>query len=334
MVQFLLLDLSEMTHVFLQHLPQFNLTAYDTALGEPLAAADKRIYGKDRKARNYVSMLANLPDVDPTDSDLDRDRVRIGQPGDLAIDDRRALQEALRIMIPWRKGPFEVFGIQVDSEWVSSLKWNRVQPHLAPLKGRRILDIGSSCGYYLFRMRAAEPALVLGIEPYLTFYFQFQLLQRYIRADRLFTLPLRLEALPVISGYFDTIFCMGILYHQREPLEFLERIRRMMGRDGQLILETLVLAEDGDTELQPPGRYAKMNNVFSIPTVTRLIQWLQAAGFSDTRCVDITPTTLAEQRKTDWINSESLEDFLDPHNSAMTVEGHPAPVRAVVLAHA
>lgn len=127
---------------------------------------------------------------------------------------------------------------------------------------------------------------------------------------------------------------MGILYHQRDSLRILERIRQMMSRAGQLILETLVLAEDGDAEIRPPGRYAKMNNVFTIPTVTRLEKWLQAAGYSDIRCVDVTPTTLAEQRATDWINSESLEDFLDPQNSGLTVEGHPAPVRAVVLAHA
>jgi len=321
-----------MTHPFMLQLPRFGLTAHETALGDRLVAAEKRIYGNDRKARAYLAMLAGLPDIDPTGIDWDRGRIRIGQPEDLNADQRRAMQETLRIMIPWRKGPFDVFGIQVDSEWVSSLKWDRVRPHLAPLKGRRILDIGSSCGYYMFRMGADEPALVLGIEPYLTFYFQFQLLQRYIRAERLFTLPLRLEALPIMSGCFDTVFCMGILYHQRDPLRILERMRQMLSRGGELILETLVLAEDGDAELQPPGRYAKMNNVFTIPTVARLIKWLQAAGYNDIRCVDVTPTTLVEQRTTDWINSESLEDFLDPQNSELTVEGHPAPVRAVVLA--
>ena len=323
-----------MTHPFMEHLSHFELASYETALGNQLAPVEKRFHGNDRKARSYLSMLAGLPAIDPTGIDLDRDRIRIGRSQDLGMDDQRAMREALRIMIPWRKGPFEVFGIQVDSEWVSSLKWDRVRPHLASLKGRRILDIGSSCGYYMFRMCAAEPALVLGIEPYLTFYFQFQLLQRYIRAERVFTLPLRLEALPIMSGCFDTVFCMGILYHQRDSLRILERIRQMMSRAGQLILETLVLAEDGDAEIRPPGRYAKMNNVFTIPTVTRLENWLQAAGYSDIRCVDVTPTTLAEQRATDWINSESLEDFLDPQNSGLTVEGHPAPVRAVVLAHA
>lgn len=334
MVQFLLLDVPEVKHPFLQQLPCYGLTAYETALGDQLAPIEKRIYGNDRKARTYLKMLEGLPDIDPTDIDLDRGRIRIGQSQDLCEDDQRAMREALRIMIPWRKGPFDVFGIPVDSEWVSSLKWDRVRPHLAPLKGRRILDIGSSCGYYMFRMCADAPEFILGIEPYLTFYFQFQLLQRYIQAERVFTLPLRLEAFPAMSGCFDTVFCMGILYHQRDPLRALEKIRSMLGREGQLVLETLILAEDGDAELQPAGRYAKMNNVFTIPTVVRLKKWLHTAGYGDIRCVDITPTTLTEQRHTGWINSESLEDFLDPENPERTVEGHPAPVRAVVLAQA
>jgi len=323
-----------MTHPFLTQLPRHGLAGYVTALVDQLAPVEKIIHGNDRKARTYLKMLEGLPAIDPTDIDLDRGLIRIGQPQDLRADDRCALREALRTMIPWRKGPFDVFGLQVDSEWVSSLKWDRVRPHLAPLKGRRILDIGSSCGYYMFRMVADAPEFVLGIEPYLTFYFQFQLLQRYIRAARVFTLPLRLEAFPVMSGCFDTVFCMGILYHQRNPLRTLEKIRSMLGRGGQLILETLILAEDGDAVFAPPGRYAKMNNVFTIPTVLRLEKWLHTAGYGAVRCVDVTPTTLIEQRHTDWINSESLEDFLDPGNPARTVEGHPAPVRAVVLAQA
>lgn len=323
-----------MTHPFLPQLPRFGLAAYETALGDRLAPVEKRIFGNDRKARSYLAMFEGLPAIDPTDIDLDRDRIRIGQSQDLDTDDQRAMREALKIMIPWRKGPFDVFGLQVDSEWVSSLKWDRVGPHLAPLKGRRILDIGSSCGYYMFRMCADSPALILGIEPYLTFYFQFQLLQRYIRAERVFTLPLRLESFPVMTSCFDTVFCMGILYHQRDPLRMLQKIRSMLDRKGQVVLETLILDEDGDAVLQPPGRYAKMNNVFAIPTVARLEKWLHAAGYSDIHCVDVTPTTLAEQRATDWINSESLEDFLDPGNPGLTVEGHPAPVRAVLLAHA
>jgi tRNA (mo5U34)-methyltransferase len=326
------MDLPEMIHPLLAHLHRFGLARYETALRDRLDPVVKRIQDKDRKARTYLEMLADLPAIEPSSNDLDHDRIRIGQPGDLDPDGRRTLREALKTMIPWRKGPFDVFGIPVDSEWDSSLKWDRVRPHLPPLKGQRILDIGSSCGYYMFRMCADAPALVLGIEPYLTFYFQFQLLQQYIRDDRVFTLPLRLEAFPAMPGCFDTVFCMGILYHQRDPIQALENIRPLLTSGGQLVMETLVLAQTGDAILTPPGRYAKMNNVYAIPTVTRLEKWLHMAGYRHVRCVDVTPTTLDEQRPTDWINSESLDAFLDPLRPGLTVEGHPAPLRAVVMA--
>jgi tRNA (mo5U34)-methyltransferase len=292
------------------------------------------LHTRNRKARAFREALARLPDIRPGDMDLDRGRIRIGRPGELRPDDRRRLMEALRALVPWRKGPFDVFGIRVDSEWDASLKWERVRPHLEPLEGRRILDIGSSCGYYMFRMCSAAPRLLLGLEPYLTFYVQFQLLQHFIRADRVVTLPLRLEAFPPVPHGFDTVFVMGILYHQRDPGDVLNRIRRVLVPGGQLVLETLVLDRTEDAVLEPPGRYAKMNNVYAIPSVTRLTRWLRNAGYDGIRCVDVTPTTLAEQRPTNWINSESLDAFLDPHRPHMTVEGHPAPVRAVILAHA
>lgn len=323
-----------MMHPLIAQLHRFGLARYETALCDRLEPVVKRIRGKDRKARTYVEMLAGLPAIEPGSNDLDHDRIRIGQPGDLDPVNRRVLREALKTLIPWRKGPFDIFGIPVDSEWNSSLKWERVRPHLAPLQGKRILDIGSSCGYYMFRMCADAPALVLGVEPYLTFYFQFQFLQRYIRADRVFTLPLRLEALPAMPGCFDTVFCMGILYHQRQPVQALEKMRPLLASGGQLVMETLVLAQKGDAVLNPPGRYAKMNNVYAIPTVTRLEKWLRKAGYRRIRCVDVTPTTLDEQRPTEWINSESLDAFLDPLHPGLTVEGHPAPVRAVLLAQA
>mgnify|MGYP000032398788 FL=1 len=323
-----------MTHPFLEQLPRLGLAAYASAFQGQLTAVEKRIYGHDRKARPYLAMLESLPPMASVDTDLDRGCIRIGRPGDVSQEDQRALRHALRTVIPWRKGPFEVFGIRVDSEWVSSLKWDRVRPHLAPLAGRRILDIGSSCGYYLFRMSSDAPALMLGIEPYLTFYFQFQLLQHYIRAERLFTLPLRLEEFSGLPAFFDTIFCMGILYHRRDPRAALAKVRQLLRPGGELVLETLILADADDKVLEPRGRYAKMNNVHAIPSVTRLAAWLGAAGYRQVRCVDVTPTTLDEQRPTEWINSESLDAFLDPANPGLTVEGYPAPVRAVLLASA
>jgi tRNA (mo5U34)-methyltransferase len=321
-----------MIHPFLEDLGRWNLERFAAVLEARLTDRLREIAANDRKGQLYGDLMARLPAVRPGDVDLDRDWIRIGRPADLPHAAQQGIGAALRRLIPWRKGPYEIFGIRVDCEWASYLKWRRLTPGLASLAGRRVLDIGSSSGYYMFRMLPAAPALVLGIEPYLTYYFQFRLLQHYIAAPNVFTLPLRLEAFPVLDEYFDTVFCMGILYHQREPRAALARIGQLLRPGGELVLETLVLAGGQDDVLIPPGRYAKMNNVYAIPTVGRIEKWLRQAGFSRMRCVDTTPTTPAEQRRTDWMPFESLADFLDPGNPGATLEGHPAPLRAVMLA--
>ncbi|MCK5863518.1 MAG: DUF1698 domain-containing protein, partial [Marinobacter adhaerens] len=48
--------------------------------------------------------------------------------------------------------------------------------------------------------------------------------------------------------------------------------------------------------------------------------------------VDVTPTTTDEQRSTDWMRFNSLQDFLDPNDPSKTVEGYPGPLRATVIA--
>lgn len=321
-----------MIHPFLEELGRWNLEPHAAVLQTCLNDRLREIADGDRKGQLYSDLMARLPAVRPTAVDLGHDWIRIGRPEDLPREARQDFSDALRRLIPWRKGPYEIFGIRVDSEWASCLKWQRLAPCLASLAGRRVLDIGSSSGYYMFRMLPSAPNLVLGIEPYLTFYFQFQLLQHYIAAPNIFTLPLRLEAFPVLAEYFDTVFCMGILYHQREPLPALTRIGQLLRPGGELVLETLILSGEKNDVLRPTGRYAKMNNVYTVPTVRRIDKWLRQAGFRRIRCVNMTPTTPAEQRRTDWMPFESLTDFLDPGNPDATIEGHPAPLRAIVLA--
>jgi tRNA (mo5U34)-methyltransferase len=316
------------------HAPEHDLGPWETPLRELEERKASYIAQVDAKGRRYLGLLDQLPEATPSSLDLSGDRVRIGSPEDLAAGEGERLFEVLRGLSPWRKGPFEVFGTGIDSEWVSSLKWNRLQGHIAPLTGRRVLDIGSSNGYYLFRMAAQNPAIALGIEPYLTFYFQYLVLQRYARVPRIYSLPARFEEMPALHRYFDTIFCMGMLYHRRSPIDTLSEIRQNLRRGGELILETLVIAGEGDLALIPRERYAKMNNVYFLPTVSALSHWLERAGFEGVRCIDLTPTTSAEQRRTDWVQTESLADFLDPDDPGKTVEGYPAPLRAIILANA
>ncbi|WP_321529788.1 tRNA 5-methoxyuridine(34)/uridine 5-oxyacetic acid(34) synthase CmoB [uncultured Desulfuromonas sp.] len=287
---------------------------------------------RDRKSQAYLQLLENIPDNLQLEADLDRDWVSIGKAGELPADQDQQIQHALFGLRPWRKGPFKILGTEVDTEWVSYLKWNRLKEQIAPLQGRRILDVGSSSGYYLFRMLAADPQLVIGLEPYQTFYFQYCLLQKLLNHPRCYTLPGKFEELPEMTGSFDTLFHMGVLYHVRSPLDTLTRIRRTLRRGGELVLETLVIPGEEQVALTPSDRYAKMNNVFFLPTVNGLANWLARAGFTKIRCIDVTRTTSEEQRKTPWIQTESLADFLDPQDALKTIEGYPAPRRALMLA--
>ena len=297
-------------------------------------ARHQSIFGNDKKGLALARTLEGLPRVRPSSIDIDEGRIRIGSADDL--DDRQCneLLAGLKALKPWRKGPFDVFGIDVDCEWNSAIKWNRLADHLGDQAGKRVLDIGSSCGYYLFRLAAREPALLMGIEPYLTFYFQYLALSRYLDLPNVCCLPLKLEEIPSMPRCFDTVLCMGILYHRRSPLDTLLSIHDMMAPGGLLVLETLIIEGDEEIALFPQKRYARMGNIFFIPTVNCLEHWLTRCGFGEIRCVDISTTTPDEQRRTDWIDTQSLADFLDPADPAKTVEGYPAPVRAMVLATA
>jgi tRNA (mo5U34)-methyltransferase len=282
----------------------------------------------------YADAIRECPDCLPSCIELETNCIIIGRQSDIDVNPKIKLFNILQFLRPWRKGPFRFFGIEVDSEWVSWLKWNRLKDHIRPLAHRRILDIGSSNGYYLFRMAAQAPTMVLGIEPFVLYYYQFQLLQRYIQAPNVYCLPLQLEDMPVMRHYFDTIFCMGVLPHRKSPLDSLREIHTLMRPGGELVLETLTIDGPAETALCPQQRYAKMHNVFFLPTISCLQNWLHRSGFKHIRHIDTTRTTLQEQRRTPWILSESLDAFLDPAHLEQTVEGYPAPQRSILLADA
>lgn len=278
----------------------------------------------------WQAAVAALPDARPSRVALSSDTVAIGAATDLHAEQRDAMASALRELHPWRKGPFDFFGLPIDTEWRSDRKWQRVAPHLAPLAGRRVLDVGCGSGYHLWRMRGAGAAFALGIEPALLYLAQFAAAKRYLPDEPVHLVPAKLEALPTGQGTFDTAFSMGVIYHRRDPLAHLAELMATLRPGGELVLETLVI-EQGEV-LHPGERYAQMRNVFAIPGPRLLERWLREAGFVDVRIVDMTRTTVAEQRATDWMRFLSLADFLAPGDDSRTVEGYPAPVRATAIA--
>jgi tRNA (mo5U34)-methyltransferase len=284
-------------------------------------------------SQHWFAHLAALPALSTEHVDLGA-TVAVGRAEECSPAARDALRTHLMALQPWRKGPFALFGVAIDTEWRSDWKWNRVAPHLTPLDGRHVLDVGCGNGYYGWRMCADGAALVVGCDPTSLYVMQYLAMLRYIAPVRPHLrnvlLPARLEDLPAALAAFDTVFSMGVLYHRKDPSAHLRELHDQLRPGGELVLETLIVTT-GPT-LVPSQRYARMRNVWSIPNAATLLDWVAAAGFCDARIVDITPTTVAEQRSTPWMPAESLAEALDRADPSRTVEGLPAPVRCIVIA--
>ena len=323
---------------------QTRLAALSDALREAtLARAAEPSHGA---AQRWFTALAALPRIDCT-AHLDVAAVRAVANAPLTIAQRRQIESALRGLEPWRKGPFELAGVTIDAEWRSDWKWQRIAAHLRGIEGATVLDVGAGNGYYALRMIGQGAAVVLGIDPSLLYCAQMAAALHFLTPGIVSppvpapharaplatqVLPLRLQDMPAAQPCFDTVLSMGVLYHQRSPIEHLQQLGAWLQPGGQLVLETLIVTGDVNTVLVPEDRYARMRNVWFVPSVAALTVWLRRSGFVDVRCVDICATTVNEQRSTAWMSFESLREALDSHDPARTVEGLPAPVRAVMTA--
>ena len=277
----------------------------------------------------WLAQLAALPAAKPSMARV-AEAVAIGAGSDLDAAAQERLLTALRGLIPWRKGPFSLFGIDVDAEWRSERKWARIAPHV-DLRGQRVLDVGCGNGYYGWRMRAAGAAAVVGIDPSLLAVAQHAAVACYAGGAGLcgnVVMPLRLEDMAPTEP-FDAIFSLGVIYHRRDGAAHVRALARHAHAGSTLVLESIVVAGE---PLRPRERYARMRNVYLIPTVALLREWLAAAGFRRSEVVSTAATTTCEQRATPWMPFESLAEALAPGDPARTVEGYPAPRRAVIVA--
>ncbi|MGK2188184.1 MAG: tRNA (mo5U34)-methyltransferase [Pseudomonadales bacterium] len=314
-----------------KHLDQQNHGAWATQIRQQLTQRfDETPHGDVPRWQSALNLLPPLPNVQPR-LDAPAVTLRIGQT--LTREQSADLETGLRDLMPWRKGPFDFFGTAIDTEWRSDWKWNRVAPFLADLHGRQVLDVGCGSGYHCWRMHGAGAARVIGIDPGLLFLFQFLAVKNYLSDVPVDLLPLRIEDLPPKLQAFDTTFSMGVLYHRRSPLDHLLELKGTLRNGGELVLETLVIEGPEGASMMPEDRYGQMRNVWFLPSCATLLRWLDRCGFVNARVVDVTATSTEEQRSTDWMRFNSLQDFLDPDDPSRTIEGYPGPLRATLIAN-
>jgi len=275
----------------------------------------------------YQKPFATISDLHATSSTFDQEVVSIGSKEDLSPQEHQRVLEILRGFMPWRKGPFRIFDIDIDAEWRSELKWNRILPQLPELKNKVIADIGSNNGYYMFRMLAHQPKFVLGFEPYIQHYFTFRTLNSFAGEKNLRTELLGIEHLPLFPACFDVLFCLGILYHRQSPLDSLRDIFTALKPGGTVFIESQAIPGEEPVALFPRKTYAKVPGTWFVPTPSCLHNWLKRSGFSEIQQFCLHPMSNREQRKTQWMTFESYDDFIDTAHPDQTIEGYPAPWR-------
>ena len=314
---------------FNNHLPELSVSNRDRLL----RLAEASLFKKGNLS-SYVTLLNELPNFD---------RVELSQNGKIKLKlpakslnevNLKKIKNMVLKLIPWRKGPFNFFGCEVDTEWNSALKWLRLCNQIEDLQGRLVLDVGSGNGYFAFRMLLEGARAVLCLEPSLQSFLQFRFCKHFLPDKPVEMLPLRSEHVKFEKLRFDTVFSMGVLYHNREPKNHLEDLRHYLRLGGQLVLETLIKTSDRSSILVPSRRYASMRNVWCVPSEQMVLDWLSESGFSAPRCIDISTTTIVEQRSTEMMPYHSLSDGLDQIDTSVTKEGYERPIRGVFVANA
>lgn len=285
---------------------------------------------KNNKFKKWINTVKYLPIVFPEKLNL-IDNI-FAENKNFSFHQRIGIYNLLKNLIPWRKGPFFLYGICIDGEWRSDLKWKRLKSYLPSLENCKILDVGCNNGYYMWRMIGLKAKLVIGLDPNPLCFFQFEAIRKLLQNNQnIHLLPIKIKFLPRLQS-FDFVFSMGVLYHCKSPLIHLLQLKDQLIKGGKLILETLIIIGKKNTILVPKKKYANMSNVWFIPSISILKIWLQKCGFNDIKIIHYCFITKKEQRETNWTVGKSLSAYLNTKNYKKTIEGYQAPVRAIFIA--
>lgn len=273
--------------------------------------ANKKLFEKINNLKNYSCQVKFSDAIEIEINDFDDNII------DLAKD-----------LKPWRKGPFKLNATLIDSEWQSFIKFNGLKPFLN-LKDKIVADVGCNNGYYMFKMLELEPKSIVGFDPSVLSFLQFSFINHFVKSNIKFEL-LGVQDLPNYNIKFDTILCLGVLYHRSDPIKTLKELKSSLNKGGEVFIDNMFIQRDDEFVLSPKSTYSKIPNIYFIPSIKALRNWCERAKFKTFDILSIKNTDFNEQRKTQWIYGESLENFLDPNDPELTIEGYPAPKRVYV----
>jgi tRNA (mo5U34)-methyltransferase len=284
-----------------------------------------------KNVQPWYNQLLKVFELDKTNLKVDYgDWFSVGKRENLTDSEFALIEETAKKLIPWRKGPFNIFGLEIDSEWQSNIKYNLIRPHFN-LKDKVVADIGCNNGYYMFRMLEDKPKRLIGFDPSPLTLHQFEFINQFVKSNIIYEM-LGVEHLEFYNHKFDFIFMLGVLYHRPDPVGTLKSLARGLNSKGEILIDTFMIDGEEEICLTPNKRYSKIPNIYFIPTIPALKNWCERAGFENIEVLATTITTNDEQRKTPWSFDQSLEDFLDPNDKTKTVEGYPAPKRVYLKA--
>ena len=309
----------------------FILKIYNYAMNLEILQNKKQECRTWKNVEPWYLQLQEACKIEKSDLEIDYgDWFSVGKKEDLTNDEYEVIVETAKKLIPWRKGPFKIFGLEIDSEWQSNIKYNLIRPYFN-LKDKIVADIGCNNGYYMFRMLEDKPKRLIGFDPSPLTLHQFEFINHFVKSDIVYEM-FGVEHLEFYNHKFDFIFMLGVLYHRPDPVGTLKSLARGLNSKGEILIDTFMIDGEDEICLTPNKRYSKIPNIYFIPTIPALKNWLERAGFENIEVLATTVTTSEEQRKTEWSFDQSLEDFLDENDKTKTVEGYPAPKRVYVKA--
>jgi tRNA (mo5U34)-methyltransferase len=170
---------------------------------------------------------------------------------------REELRELFDSVKPWHH-LIDVHGVptKVEPAWGEYLDhpralWESVSQVLPDLSGKRVLDVGCNDGFFLFACRQLGAKEVVGIEASEHFFNHAVLVNSLLDPGGISVHQMSAYDVGDEMGEFDVTLALGLIYHLKSPLLFLERVAPITS--STIIVETAVRNSIEDRESRERG---------------------------------------------------------------------------------